>query len=299
MPEGASGLLSRWNAMDRGARGAALVSAGSLTLVVMGMVVKYLGDRIPTVEILFFRSLIGFFFVIPVFMRDPLAPLRTGRHGMHFLRGGIGTIGNILFFWTLTHMLLADAMALQFSRPLFMIPLAVLLLGEIVGMRRGLVTLIGFLGIVVYSRPFTASFDPGVFVGAAGALTGALVIVCIKRLATTEPTSVIMFYYAFWTAALSAVPAAWLWVMPTGFELSLLVAVGFLGIFGQWMITHGFTLGDTTALAPLDYLRIVYAALLGYLVFGELPGLWSYAGMALIVASSLYLVLNETRRGRA
>ena len=299
MRQTASGWLASWNAMDRARRGAALVSMGSLTLVVMGMLVKHLGDRIPTVEILFFRSLIGFFFVIPVFIRDPFAPLRTERHGMHFLRGGIGTIGNILFFWTLTHMLLADAMALQFSRPLFMIPLAVLLLGEIVGWRRSLVTLVGFLGIVVYSRPFTAGFDPGVFVGAAGALTGALVIVCIKRLATTEPTPVIMFYYAFWTAVLSAVPSMWLWVTPTGSEFALLMAVGFLGIFGQWMITHGFTLGDTTALAPLDYLRIVYAALFGWLVFGELPGLWSYAGMALIVTSSLYLVLNEARRGRA
>jgi drug/metabolite transporter (DMT)-like permease len=298
MPQLASGLLARWSAMDRGARGAVLVSMGSLTLVVMGMVVKVLGTRIPTVEILFFRSLIGFFFVIPVFMRDPLAPLRTGRQGMHFLRGAIGTVGNLLFFWTLTHMLLADAMALQFSRPLFMIPLAVVMLGEIVGWRRGIVTLIGFIGIVVYSRPFTAGFDPGVFVGAAGALTGALVIVCIKRLASTEPTPVIMFYYAFWTAALSAIPTLWWWVTPTWFELSLLVMVGFLGIFGQWMITHGFTLGDTTALAPLDYLRIVYSAVFGWLVFGELPGVWSYAGMTLIVGSSLYLVLNEGRRGR-
>jgi drug/metabolite transporter (DMT)-like permease len=195
-------------------------------------------------------------------------------------------------------MLLADAMALQFSRPLFMIPLAVLLLGEIVGLRRSFATVAGFLGIVVYSRPFTAGFDPGVFVGAAGALTGALVIVCIKRLATTEPTPVIMFYYAFWTAILSLVPTLWLWVTPTLFDLLLLIAVGVLGISGQWMITHGYTLGDASALVPLDYLRIVYSALLGYLVFGELPGVWSYAGMALIVASSLYLVLNEGRRAK-
>ena len=278
------------------ARGAALVSLGSLTLVVMGMVVKFLGARIPTVEILFFRSAVGFCFVLPVFMRDPFAPLRTKRLGMHFVRGAIGTLGNVLFFWTLTHMLLADAMALQFSRPLFMIPLAVVMLGEFVGWRRCVVTVVGFLGIAVYARPFTSGFDPNVFVGAAGALTGALVVVCIKRLATTEPTPVIMFYYAFWTAALSSVPTAWLWVTPNGVELVLLAVVGFLGIFGQWMITHGWTLGETTALAPLDYSRIVYSAALGYLVFGELPGLWSVLGMMLIVASSLYLVLAEGRR---
>lgn len=284
--------------MDHTARGAVLLSIGSLTLVIMGMVVKVLGARIPTIEILFFRSIIGFFFVLPAFIRNPLLPFRTKRHGMHFVRGAVGTLGNVLFFWTLTHMLLADAMALQFSRPLFMIPLAVAMLGEVVGWRRSIVTIVGFLGILVYSRPLTGGFDPGVFVGAAGALTGALVVVCIKRLATTEPTPVIMFYYAFWTALMSFVPTAWLWVTPTLPELAALIAVGFLGISGQWMITHAWTLGDTTALAPLDYLRIVYSALLGYLVFSEVPGLWSFAGMALIVASSLYLVLSESRRVR-
>ena len=115
--------------MDRGARGAALVSLGSLTLVVMAMLVKQVGSHIPAIEILFFRSFIGFFFVLPMFHGNFLEPLRTKRLGMHAVRGVIGTLGNICFFWTLTHMLLADAMALQFSRPLFMIPLALLFLG--------------------------------------------------------------------------------------------------------------------------------------------------------------------------
>ena len=76
----------------------------------------------------------------------------------------------------------------------------------------------------------------------------------------------------------------------------MLVLIGFLGIAGQGLITHGWTLGDVTALVPLDYSRIVYSAVLGYLVFGEMPGPWSFAGMAIIVASSLYLVLTERRR---
>ena len=273
-------------------------TGGSLGLVLMGVMVKTLGTRIPTLEILFFRSLLGFFFVLPLFIRNPMEPLRTKRHGMHFARGGLGFLGNSFLFWTLTHMLLADAMALQFSRPLFLIPLAVLMLGEVVGWRRGIVTFIGFLGIIVYARPFTAGFDPGVFVGAAGALSSAFVVIVIKRLATTESTPCIMFYYAFWTALLSFIPTVWLWVTPDWYELFLLVLVGVFGMLGQWMITHGYVLGDTSALAPLDYMRIVYSAVLGYLLFGELPGLWSYAGMALIVASSLYLVLNEAKRRR-
>jgi drug/metabolite transporter (DMT)-like permease len=284
--------------MDATARGAVLVSAGSFTLVVMAMLVKLLGSRIPTLEILFFRSLIGFLFVLPLFVRNPMEPLRTKRQGAHLMRGLVGTVGNICFFWTITHMLLADAMALQFSRPLFMIPLALAFLGEMAGWRRTAVTMVGFVGIVIYARPFTAGFEPGVFVGALGALFGALVVICIKRLATTESTRVIMFYYAFWTAAFSLLPTLWLWVTPTWSELALLAVVGLLGISGQGMITHGWTLGEATALVPLDYGRIVYSALLGYLAFGELPGPWSFAGMALIVASSLYLVLSEARRLR-
>jgi drug/metabolite transporter (DMT)-like permease len=296
IPELQGRIRARWEAMDRTARGAALVSLGSFTLVVMAMLVKQVGTRIPTIEILFFRSIVGFLFVLPMFMHNPLEPLRTKRLGMHAVRGIIGTLGNICFFWTITHMLLADAMALQFSRPLFMIPLAMAFLGEIAGFRRTAITLVGFAGIALYARPFTEGFDPGAFVGAAGALFGALIVICIKRLATTEPTRTIMFYYAISNAVFSLIPTVWFWVTPTGPELAMLVLIGFLGIAGQGLITHGWTLGDVTALVPLDYSRIVYSALLGYLVFGELPGLWSVAGMAIIVASSLYLVLTERRR---
>ena len=289
-------VLARWNALEPVARGALLVSAGSLTLVAMAAVVKLLGARLPSMEILFFRSLIGFFFVLPLFVRDPLLPLRTRRFGMHLLRGATGAVGNACFFWTITHMLLADSMALQFARPLFMIPLALIFLGEVAGWRRSIVAVVGFVGILLYARPFTEGFDPNAFVGATGALFGGLVVICIKRLQTTESTRVIMFYYAFWNALFALIPAVWLWVTPTWPELALLTVVGFLGICGQSLITHGLSQGDATVLVPLDYSRIVYSAALGYLLFGELPGPWSFAGMAVIVASSLYLVLTERRR---
>ncbi|MBM3530570.1 MAG: DMT family transporter [Alphaproteobacteria bacterium] len=289
-------LAARWAAIDAGARGAILVSVGSFVLVVMALLVKVLAQRVPALEILFFRSTIGFLFILPLFARDPLEPLRTKRPGMHLLRGLVGTGGNICFFWTLTHLLLADAMALQFSRPLFMIPLAMLFLGEMVGMRRAAITCAGFAGILIYARPFTAGFEPGVFVGAAGALFGGLVVICIKKLSSTESTRVIMFYYAFWTAAFSAIPAMFVWVTPSWPDLAMLVVIAIMGMSGQGMITHGFTLGDATALVPLDYGRLVYSAFFGYFLFGEIPSAWSLAGMAIIVAASLALVLGEIRR---
>ena len=162
-PRAASALrcaLERDGRRPRAAR--ALVSVGSLTLVVDGHAGQdprrphpdHRNPVLPVGDRLLLRA-------AGIHARSARAAAhRAARHA--FVRGAVGTLGNVLFFWTLTHMLLADAMALQFSRPLFMIPLAIAMLGEIVGWRRSIVTVAGFLGIVVYARPFTAGFDPNV-----------------------------------------------------------------------------------------------------------------------------------------
>jgi drug/metabolite transporter (DMT)-like permease len=296
LPQFNNPFRTRWAAMSNGSRGIFLVSTGSMMLVAMSLVIKHLGTRIPAIEILFFRSAIGFLFVLPFFARNVMEPLRTKRPGAHLIRGIMGTMANICFFWTITHMLLADAVALQFSRPLFMLPLAVLFLGESADLRRSLIVMIGFLGIIVYARPFTAGFDPGVFVGAAGAVFSCWVVICIKWLAKTEPTRVIMFYYSLWTSVFAAIPALIWWVTPTPFELVMLAAVGILGIYGQGLVTHGYTMAEAGVLVTLDYSRVIYAAILGYLLFGEVPGPWNFVGMALIISASLCLVLSERKR---
>ena len=158
------------------------------------------------------------------------------------------------------------------------------------------VSIVGFVGILIYARPFTSGFDSNALLGAVGALFGGLVVVAIKRLAKTETTTVIMFYYAFWNAVIALVPSVFVWVWPQGMEWALLTLIGFLGIAGQSLITRGVHYGDTTLLAPLDYTRIIYSSIIGYFIFGELPGLWSVAGMALIVISSIYLVISEKQK---
>ncbi|MBM3608786.1 MAG: DMT family transporter [Alphaproteobacteria bacterium] len=288
--------LRWWEKLPRAGRGMALVSLGSFGLVLMAALAKYLGERLPPFEILFFRSAVGFVCVLWVFRKDLLEPLRTKRPGAHLFRGIVGAGGNACFFWTITHMMLADSLALQFSRPLWMIPLAMCFLSEVVGFRRAAVACAGFCGILLYARPFTEGFDPNAIVGAFGGLFAALVVVAIKNLQTTESTRVIMFYYAWWNAFFAALPAFFTWITPTGFELALLILIGVMGIGGQALITHGLSMGDATALVPLDYARVVYAAILGYVIFGEVPGLWSFAGMALIIAASLYLVLTERKK---
>jgi drug/metabolite transporter (DMT)-like permease len=121
------------------------------------------------------------------------------------------------------------------------------------------------------------------------------VIVSIKQLARTEGTVVIMFYYAFWGAVLSLIPALFVWQWPSAHDWLLLVAVGFAGIVGQTLVTQGVRQAETTVVLPFDYLRIVYAFGIGLWLFAEVPNEYSLAGTAIIVTSTLYILIREAR----
>ena len=285
----------RWSRLSGNLRGAVLVSLGALVLTVMAILVKSLGARLDSFQILFFRSFIGLLFILPLAFRQGWGICRTDRPVMHMTRGGVGILGNFCLFYAITHLLLTDAITIQFSRPLFMIVLAVLFLGEVAGWKRGVMTVIGFGGIVMMTRPFGGGFEPDALIGALGAFFGALTVVAIKQLSRTESTTVIMFYYAFWGAIFSFIPAWLVWLNPTWIEIGLLVLVGFFGIAGQGLITHGVSLAETTVVMPFDYLRIVFGATAGVMLFNEWPDGWSLGGALVIVVTTLFLLRTEAQ----
>ena len=294
---GVDAARQSWMLIPPFVRGAILVSLGAMTLTGMAVMVKAIGKNQSPLEIQFFRSIIGLLLVIPLFRREPLAPFRSPKLHLHVLRGVLGALANGCLFWSITHLPLGDAMALQFSRPLWAIPLALFVLGEVIGGSRLVASIAGFAGVLIFARPFTGGFDVNALIGATGALFGAMAIVDVKKLSETEETRAIVFHFAFWNALFSLPPALYVWLTPTPDEMLWLIAIGVAGIVGQLLITHGFKSGDATALMPLDYARIVYGVVLGYLLFGEVPGLLSYVGMTLIIGASIYIVLTEQRRG--
>jgi len=207
-------------------------------------------------------------------------------------------MGNMFFFFALIHISLADTVTIQFSRPLIMIVIAALFLGETIGINRTFATLVGFAGILMITKPFTEGFDPWALSALAGTFFGTMVVLTIKLLSRTEQTVTIMFYFAVFTTVFSFIPAMITWQTPTWIELALLVLTGTLGIVGQGLFTHGVGLGDTSFVMPFDYMRIVYSFILGIIWFAEIPGLLSYLGAAVIVASSVYLLRVEGKSKR-
>lgn len=289
----ADAIAERWNGLPRNTRGAGFALVGTLLLTMMAVLFKVLGRELPPFEVLFFRFLAGLIAMLPLFMRSGFGVLRTKRHGMHFLRGFFGMLGNAAGVYSIVHMAIADAITIQFSRPLFMLIIAGMFLGETVGLRRAGVAFFGFVGILMITRPFGEGFEPWAIVAALGALNGTFVVLTVKLLSRTEPTRVIMFYFAVWTTILSFVPMLFFWQTPTLTELLLLALTGVLGIAGQGCFTQGVGLGDTTFILPFDYMRIVFAAIFGIFIFAEIPGFWSIAGAVVIIGSSLYLIRTD------
>jgi drug/metabolite transporter (DMT)-like permease len=274
----------------------AYVAFGGFLLIVMASLVKHLGESLPALQILFVRSLAGLVVILPVAWRVRSGILKTNRFGLHTIRGLVGFIGNVCFFYALINLAIADTVTIQFSRPLIMVVAAALFLGEVVGARRAIATAIGFAGIMMITRPFGEGFDPWVLSAIGGAVFGTLVVVAVKFLSRTESTVVIMFYYALFTTLFSLIPALFIWQAPSPAQWALLALTGTLSIVGQGMFTHGIGLGETSFVMPFDYLRIVYSFILGMVWFAEVPGIWSFAGATVIVGASLYLLRIEHRK---
>ncbi|MGI9335893.1 MAG: DMT family transporter, partial [Gammaproteobacteria bacterium] len=254
----------------------------------MAVCIKLLGGAMSVWELVLLRSALALVLLTPAFVRAGPRVFMTRRLGTHFVRSCAGMGALVSFFLALTHLDLALATALGFTRALFVIVLAVLLLGEIVRWRRSLATMVGFAGVVVCVNPGAGTFDPWTLSALTFALFGAGVTVFVKRLTSTEAPLAIVFWTYIIMGSLAAAPAVLTWRTPTFTELAIVLLMSLASAAGQTAMVHGLRAGEATAVTPFEYSRLIYAALLGYFMFGEMPDRSTWIGAAIIVASTLY-----------
>ncbi len=289
----------RFSGLPGNVRGAIWIAFAGLILVTMSSMVKALGDSFDSFQIMFFRCAVGTAFLLPLMLRNGLGTYATRRPGMHALRTLAGVSAMACFFYALTHMALAEATAILFSRPLFTTILAVVVLGELVRWRRATATVVGFIGILVMMRPGGGAFEPAALVAVLGAMLAGGTAIIIKKLSTTEPTVVIVFWFTTGGTVLALIPAILVWRTPTGAEWGVLVLMGLLGLAGQAAMTRGFALGEASAVVSFDYLRLIFAGLIGIVLFAEVPDVWSVTGAAIIISSTLYIIRREIKLAAA
>ena len=281
-----------------------LASAALFTFT--GVLVKWLGQTLHPFEISFFRALVALAVIMPILSRRGglLAGVKTSIPLLQVTRGVVGSVAMFLGFYAIVALPLAEAQAISFSRNLFLVPLAAFILSEVIGIRRALAACIGFVGVLIMLRPGVGDGSLGLAlsIGAMAALGHAFLValatVLVNIASRYDGPVTLMFYTNVVALVLIAIPTYFVWQTPNVVELFMLVAMGLLATLSHNCFIRAFALGEASAIAPVDYSRLVFAAIAGWLVFGSVPDLYTISGAAIIVASSFYIVRREAQLAR-
>jgi drug/metabolite transporter (DMT)-like permease len=271
-----------------------MVLTGLLFVGVTG-VVRHLGTDMSAPQAAFIRYGFGFILLIPVFLRLETVRLPKRIVGLHLVRGLLHGIGVTLWFFAMARIPIAEVTALGFTAPIFTTIGAALFLGEKLHLRRIGAVLVGFGGTLIILRPGFEAISIGALaqITAAPVFAGSFLIA--KKLTETQSSTSIVAFLSIIVTLVLLPPALLVWRTPTLTELGMLFLVASLATAGHVTLTQAFRSADITVTQPAQFLQLVWAAILGLLVFGEQPELWTIVGGAVIVASATYIAHRETR----
>ena len=264
----------------------------------MDIIVKW-SVNYPIGQVLFFRGFFGiifYFFIIP---RDRLNNFyKTKRVGLHFLRCISGLIALVAIFIALRKLPLATVVSISFAAPIFTTILSIFILNEKVGIYRWLAVLIGFLGIIIITQPGISSLNIYYIFPIIFCLGLSYVAITIRQLSTTEPVWLISFYFSLSITILSffTIPSGW--VMPNWSDFLLLSLVGIFGGVANLWLSLSYRYSEVSLVTPLKYLSLVFAIILGYLIWEEIPTLKSLFGAVLVIVSTLIIFRREIYKKR-
>jgi drug/metabolite transporter (DMT)-like permease len=287
---------NRWMKLPPNVRGILWLVMGSLAFSINDLFVKSLGGSMSPFQMAFFRYGIGFLIMAPVFLRMGSVGLKTSRPGIHGARLIIACIAQVGVYTAVVYLPLADATALAFSRILFTTIVAVIVLREVVSGGRWTATFAGFVGVIIMVRP-GGDIDPIALVAIGGACTFAVANVMIRLMSTTEPPNRILFYYQAGGILVFLPPTVLLWQTPPDLISWLMaLAIGVLTAVGMIGFIRGFAVGEASVIGPTEYIRLIFAAGFGLLIFGEVPDGWTIAGALIIVACTSFIARMESRK---
>jgi drug/metabolite transporter (DMT)-like permease len=279
----------------------------ALLFAVMSALVRFLGERYPVGQIVFFRSAFAILPVVLIYAwrHELAAAVRTVRPLGHVGRGLISIFGMFCNFSALARLPIVDATAISFASPLITVAFSAIFLKERVRIYRWSAVIVGFSGILVMLAP---NFNPalhaagamatlGVAFAIGGAFCNAGSVIQTRRLTETETTSSIVFYFSLICALAGLATWPFGWLVPTWPELTALVTVGLCGGLAHILLTESYRLAPASPVAPFDYTSMVWAFLLGYFFFNELPTVYVFIGAAIIAVAGLFVIWRERRLG--
>jgi len=268
--------------------------ASFTSMAIAGRAVSF---ELDTFEIMLFRSITGI--VIVVAIASYLGTIRQIKHdriGLHFVRNIFHFTGQNLWFFAIATIPLAQVFALEFTTPIWVILLSPLILRERMTPIGLLSALIGFVGVLIVTRPDSATISPGLIAGAACAIFFALTAIFTRKLTMTEPITVIMFYLTTMQAAFGLICAGYDGdiTLPSAQTLPLIIMIGFAGLFAHFCLTRALSLAPASIVMPIDFVRLPTIAVVGMLVFDEPIQLMVFVGAALIFTANYLNISYST-----
>ena len=271
------------------------MTAGALSFTIMTTLIREVAQEIHPFEIGFFRCLTNLLCMLPFVFRTGSSIWQSVNHKVYIFRGVIG-VGFLLTFFPGAAMLpVSDSMALFFTAPLFGTVLVLLFLGERIHTRRITALIVGFCGALIILRPGFDEVNIGSLLILLGALFTAASSSIVKYATRTDHPDKVVFYLMLYATPLILVPALMYWTTPTLSQGALMVGVGLLATLNQRFMSRAFAAADATAMFPFEFIRLPFAALIGWLAFSELPDIWVWIGGAVIFASSAYIAHREAQ----
>ena len=289
----------RWLNLPGNVRGSLIVLGASLVSVVMTAFIKQVGQSIPVFEILFVRQILVAVIISPVLVKNFDSVLKTKALRLHLLRGALSMVAMTTGFTAVVYMPLAEVTAITFVRILFTTVLAMVILKEVVGIRRRASIIAGFVGVLVVVRPDAGNINVYALLAMLSAFMVSSNTILMRRLSQLDNPSTIMAYQSIFVTAGMAGPALYLWVTPSLDEAVLILLIGALMSVMQWLFIQAFKAGEAAAIAPMEYVRLIFAGVIGFVFFAEIPTAWTLTGAAIIIASTLYTMHRNAIKKRA
>lgn len=263
------------------------LTTSALLFSIMGICIRYASHTVDNYTIVFFRNVVGLILFLPFIFKQGIGFVKTEKLWMHSWRSVVGLAAMYGFFYAIAHLKLSNAMVFTYSSPIFIPVIAWLFLKEKITIAMLCAAGLGFIGVFCVAKPDQGLLNWISVIGIASSLLASMAFVTVRALTQTEPPERIVFYFCLIGSALSVIPMFWVWRTYHVKELLFLIGAGILANVSQIFMSHAYRLAPAGQIAPVNYMAIIFAGIWGFLLWNEVPDLYSVIGFCIILLAIL------------
>ncbi len=289
-----TGIVAKIGVLPGTVQAGIWMSISAVTYVVSIAIGRYIAPDIEVFQIAFLRNAFAVLFMMPWLMKVGIGAMRTNQISRHILRGFMSSANVTLLFAAVALIPIADMSAINFLQPVIGAAIAGLVLGEVVSRARWIAIIAGFAGALIMIRPGFAEYNIGIAFALGSGVAGALVSIMIKTLVRRDPPDTIAAWLFVTQTLILLIPTIIVWKNPTLEQWILFAVIGFMSVILQRTYNRGIQAADVSVAMPFNFTRLIWAALLGWIVFAEFPDISTWVGGTVIFAASVWL----TRQGQ-